>query len=197
MMDKLIHPILRQKNAPVIDIKDPSYCFYCGTSFNAEANLPCGACGFPQTGIEQDQKKFVAHKRILLGDLEAMREQIGKVRGALWATGTVYMLNYGLQAFQSAHSTAAIIEGSIIAGIFLGLGFLARKQPFAAALAGVIVFGLLVLFSAIAGPFGIFAGLIWKLAAFAALALAWKAARDHDTFRDKLLQNHIDLNAKL
>ena len=57
---------------------------------------------------------------------------------------------------------SAIIEGTI-AGMFLGLGLLATRVPYAALLSGIILYILLTGLSAVADPESIINGLIIKI----------------------------------
>ena len=57
---------------------------------------------------------------------------------------------------------SAIIQGTI-AGIFLGLGLLATKAPYAALLSGVIVYLLVIALSALADPESIVKGIFFKI----------------------------------
>jgi hypothetical protein len=76
---------------------------------------------------------------------------------------------------------SAIIQGTI-AGIFLGLGLLATKVPYAALLSGIIVYLLVMGLSALADPESIISGIIIKIIV---LYYLFKGMRAANKFKKK------------
>ncbi|MDQ3111245.1 MAG: hypothetical protein M3R17_15255 [Bacteroidota bacterium] len=175
-MDVLNHPVLRQTGPLRINIADSSACYYCKTGPLGNEIIYCPSCGFPQRGTEEEQKKFITAKRLLVIKLEGMHDNIKKSRNALFGVAALYGVSYIILALQIGWP--AIIEGSILCGIFIGLGLWANKNPYPAVLTGLILFILFIIISAIGNPVSIIGGIIWKIIILTAMIYGLKAAKD-------------------
>ncbi len=82
---------------------------------------------------------------------------------------------------------SAIIQG-IISGIFLGLGLLANKVPYAALLSGIIMYFLVIGLSALGDPSSIANGLIIKVIVIFYLFKGMRAAQK---FKKKYKNNDL------
>jgi hypothetical protein len=195
-MDPLTHPVLRQRGPLTIQITDATKCFYCQTGpLNSEVKY-CPSCGFPQNGPEEEQKRFVTHKRILLGNLDQVGTSMKKARNGLFGAAALYGLSYILGAVQSRGDSAIIlIEGAIVVATFLGLAIYASRNAYAAALAGLIVFVTLMVAYAIVNPITIISGILWKVIILSSLIYGLKAARDYKRLHAELKENKIDFSA--
>ncbi len=191
-MDALNNPVLQQQGPLVINIADLSSCYYCNSSPLTEAIVFCPSCGFPQRGLEDDQKKFITNKRILLIQLEGMHDKVKKARNALFITAGVMLLSYGIAFTQLGASV--MIEGGIVCGAFVGFGFWANKNPFPAVLTGLIFLLTLFVLTTIANPETIFSGIIIRIAIIAALVYGLKAALQAKKFKAELEGQKIDLS---
>src|ERR1041385_8220788 len=154
-MDYLNHPVLRQRGPLVISIPDLSVCYYCHTAPLNE-NAYCPSCGFPQRGTEEEQKKFITDKRVLLIQLEGMQDNIRKSRNALFGVAALYGVSYLILAITAG--LPAVIEGSVVCGLFIGLGLWANKNPYPAVLTGLICFILIIILYAVINPISIIGG---------------------------------------
>lgn len=191
-MDALNNPVLQQQGPLVVTITDLSSCYYCNSSPLTEAIVFCPSCGFPQRGLEDDQKKFITNKRILLIQLDGMHDKVKKARNALFIAAGVMLLSYGLAFTQ--HGALVLIEGGIVCGAFVGFGFWANKNPFPAVLTGLIFLLTLYVLYAIVNPVTIFTGIIVKIAIIAALIYGLKAALQAKKIKAELEAHKIDLS---
>lgn len=192
-MDPLTHPVLRQRGPLAINITDLTRCYYCQTGPLTETSRYCPSCGFPQYGPEEEQKRFVTHKRILLGHLESVAENINKARNGLIGAAVLFGVSYLVAGFQTGWEPLVLAEGGIVVAIFIGLAIYAMKNAYAAALSGLIVFGTLHVTYAFINPLTIISGIIWKVIILSALIYGLKAARDYKRLHAELLENKIDL----
>jgi len=190
-MDVLNHPVLRQKGPIVIHISNLSECYYCKTSPLDESTIYCPSCGFPQRGTEEEQKKFITDKRILLIQLETVNDSIRKSRNALFGVAALYGVSYIMLAFSSG--LPAVIEGLILCGIFVALGFWANKNPYPAVLSGLLLFILIMILFALINPISIVAGLIWKIIIIVAMVYGLQAAKKAKDLMANLEAAKIDL----
>jgi hypothetical protein len=191
-MDALNNPVLQQQGPLVITIADLSTCYYCNSSPLTEGIVFCPSCGFPQRGLEDDQKKFITNKRILLIQLDGMHDKVKKARNALFITAGVMLLSYGVAFVQ--YGSAVMIEGGVVISAFVGFGFWANKNPFPAVLTGLIFLLTLYVLYAIVNPATIVSGIIIKIAIIAALVYGLKAALQAKKLKAELEAQKIDLS---
>lgn len=195
-MDALNNPVLRSTGPLQVTITDPSVCYYCKTSPLDAAVTYCPSCGFPQRGAEDEQKKFITDKRVMLIKLEGMHDQVKKARNMLFLAAGIYALSYLLGALLIAPSAILFIEGAIVCGAFVGFGIWANKNPYPAVLTGLIVYvTLIILYAAIVGLFTIVSGILFKIIILSGLIYGLKAAKDAKQFEEELKAQKIDLSA--
>lgn len=194
-MDPLNHPVLRQRGPLTINITDRTRCYYCHTGPLTAENRFCPSCGFPQNGTEEEQKRFITHKRILLGNLEQVGETMQKARNGLIGAAVLFGLSYLLNAALNSWDTYVLLEGGFVTAIFIGLAIYAGKNAYAAALSGLIVFGTLIIAYAFVDPKTIISGIIWKIIILSSLIYGLNAARQYKVIHAQLKENKIDLNA--
>jgi Flp pilus assembly protein TadB len=192
-MDPFTHPVLRQHGPLVINITDPSRCYYCNTGPLTPENRFCPSCGFPQGGTEDEQKRYITNKRIQLANLDTTGQNVKKARNALFGAAVLYGLNYIVAGAQNAWSPLVLIEGLIVVGAFVGLGIYANRNAYAAALAGLIVFCTLIVGFAVIEPLTLISGIIWKVIILSALIYGLKAAREYKRLHAELSENKINL----
>ncbi len=191
-MDALNNPVLQQQGPLVINITDLSSCYYCNSSPLTEAIVFCPSCGFPQRGLEDDQKKFITNKRILLIQLDGMHDKVKKARNALFITAGFMLLNYGVAS--AILGASVMIEGGIVCGAFIGFGFWANKNPFPAVLTGLIFLLTLYVLYAIIDLATIYSWVIVKIAIIVTLIYGLKAALQAKKFKAELEAHKIDLS---
>jgi hypothetical protein len=190
-MDVLNHPVLRQKGPLIINITNRSECYYCKTSPLNSDVIFCPSCGFPQNGTEEQQKKFITDKRVLLIHFEGANESIVKARNALFGVAVLYGINYIILAAQAG--IPAIIEGGILCSIFIGLGIWANKNPFPAVLTGLLLFVLIIILFAFVNPLTIISGILWKIIIVSALVYGLQAAKKAKDLKASLEAAQINL----
>lgn len=192
-MDPLNHPVLRQRGPLVISITDITRCYYCQSGPLSPETRYCPSCGFPQNGPEEEQKRFITHKRIQIGNLESLSENMKKSRNALFGAAALFGVSYLLGAVQTKGEPIVLIEGGIVVATFIGLAIFANRNSYAAALSGLIVFCTLIVAYAFVDPITIVSGIIWKIVILSALIYGLKAARDYKRVKAELTESKIDL----
>jgi hypothetical protein len=194
-MDPLSHPVLRQRGPLTVIITDYSRCYYCQSGPLTAENRFCPSCGFPQNGTEDEQKRFITHKRIQLQTLESVQENVRKARYALIGAAVLFGISYLLLGAKDKFDAILIIEALIVVGTFIGLAVYSARNAYAAALAGLIVFCTLIVVNACVDPKTILGGLLWKVIILSSLIYGLKAARDYKRMYAELAESQIDLSA--
>ncbi len=80
----------------------------------------------------------------------------------------------------------------VVAVIFAALGFWTKRKPFTAILIALIVYGSLVLLSAIFDPSTLMQGVFLKIIAFGSLGVALSNARDVQKWMDTMKKNKMN-----
>ncbi len=194
-MDPLNNPVLRATGPLQVTIADPAVCYYCNSSPLDVSVMYCPSCGFPQRGAEDEQKKFITDKRVMLIKLESMRDQVRKARNMLFLASGGYALGYLMAGVMGRIDAMMLIEGVIICGAFVGLGLWANKKPYPAVLTGLIVFISLIAIAAFVNPLTIVSGIILKVIVLSGLIYGLKAANDAKHAEEELKTQKIDLSA--
>ena len=133
-------------------------CPSCAKTINPKA-IRCPYC--KTVLVSQDKFSSVVKKRKEKSLIKEKKDFIKSGRNTLLIVGginTIPLFMYLSQGDQ----LSAIIQ-SVIAGIFLGLGLLATKVPYAALLSGIIMYIFVIGLSALADPSSIFHGIIIKV----------------------------------
>ena len=192
-MDLLDHPLLKSGGPVHITITDPSVCFYCKSSPLPGAAQYCPSCGFPQGKTEQEQVEFIWKKRALHRQLEEMEEKTTKAGNMLFIAAGLFVLSY-LLGYLKFDSGYVLVEGGIVSGTFVGLGFWSRKNAFPAVLTGLIFLVTLWLVYAFINPINIISGIIWKIAILSALIYGLTAARQAKEVKAQLKLERRDFS---
>ena len=119
-------------------------CPYCKALLVSKEKFSSVVKKRKEKSLEREKKEFIKSGRNTL-----------LIVGGLNVIPLFIYLSHG-------DNLAAIIEGTI-AGMFLGLGLLATRVPYAALLSGIILYILLTVLSAVADPESIINGLIIKI----------------------------------
>ncbi|MBI35197.1 MAG: hypothetical protein CMP67_07525 [Flavobacteriales bacterium] len=119
-------------------------CPYCKALLVSKEKFSSVVKKRKEKSLEREKKEFIKSGRNTL-----------LIVGGLNVIPLFIYLSHG-------DNLSAIIEGTI-AGMFLGLGLLATRVPYAALLSGIILYILLTGLSAVADPESIINGLIIKI----------------------------------
>ena len=104
-----------------------------------------------------------------------------QARNAIFVVAAIQFLAGLIGAYQSPEEERLIIIGimTFVSLIFLGLGIWANKKPYPAILATIMVYGALILVSAILDPISIIQGIIIKAIIIFYLIRGLKNAREY------------------
>ncbi|MEW6249262.1 MAG: zinc ribbon domain-containing protein [Planctomycetota bacterium] len=138
-----------------------AFCTTCGKA------LPSAAPGGPR--VVDDSELQTAAGRTLRG--AELQKQLKKASGALLAVailqavfgGLLFVIGGALLGGEGKLPPAVFVGVFVIAAIFFGLYIWARRSPFPAALAGLVVYLTVHLLDAIADPTTLVRGLIVKI----------------------------------
>lgn len=151
----------------IITPAHPVSCTQCQTKLK-EGHKFCTNCGFPQIGTEREQASF--HARLKLKEkrsYEASRKIKG-ARNSLYVISGLSML-FGVIFFFLNDDPATLVASSVLAIIYLALGFWCETRPLIAIVLGLIVFLTTIVAGAIVEPGSLFKGIIIKIIVFSYL----------------------------
>lgn len=149
-------------------------CPSCTKKINPKA-LKCPFCKTLLVSEEVYNKRISKNKEN--AKKAKQRDYVKQGRNILFIIGGLNALGIILYLVQE-DQLSAIIQG-VVASIFLLLGFLSIKNPYAAILTGIIVYALLITLSAVADPGSIIKGLLLKGIIIYYLIKGLKAAKSH------------------
>lgn len=124
---------------------------------------------------------------------EEADEKLGKARIAIFGVAGLLLVNYVIASLKD-NDNYVMVEGGVLVAIFAGHGIFAGKNPYAATLTALILYGLLIIAYAMVDPITIIGGLIWKIAIIASLVYGLKAASEAKQLKQKLSSVTFDLN---
>ena len=153
-------------------------CPECSTTI-APGKIFCNNCGFPVNGSDEQKKDWDINRYVLQAKLDIAKKRIRSAGIWLYVLAGIAILVGLVIGFLMPPSVAHNLSGTspAVFGIiyvtmglmYLGLGLLSRKRPFAALLIALIVYITIILMSAIASPVSIFSGIIFKVLIIIAL----------------------------
>ena len=131
----------------------------------------------PQTPPAAQETIFDEDDFLARGYDKHMRQ----ARNAIFVVAAIQFLAGLIGAYQSPEEERLIIIGmmTFVALIFLGLGIWANKKPYPAILATIIVYGSLIVVSAILDPISIIQGIIIKAVIIFYLVRGLKNAKEY------------------
>ena len=181
-------PATKPKVFKVI-IRDYSKCYHCGSPM-VEDQQACGKCGFPQRGTQQQQQRFVFR----------YKDQQNKIADAeaniKWGRVILFIVA-GINLFFAILSIAGYY-GSIIDTVYSGgltilfliLGFISLRFPFAATLSGFILYASLILFWLVMNYRYAIQGGIFKAIIIGGLVYAFISAYKLQRMKARLIKRH-------
>lgn len=160
-----------------IVITDFTTCYFCKTKGLTEQDMFCSNCGFPQRGTQTEMKRFVWSVRNKKKLMEESKAAIKKARLFLFILAGFNLL-FGVMYWVAQDDIVSLIAGLIGAGIYTGLAFWSRKEPFAAILTGLFVYLLTIVLNGLIDPATIIAGLLWKAIIIGGFVYGFRGAKD-------------------
>lgn len=138
----------------------------------------CTHCGFPQHGDEKQKKEYrlnLARKKVLLIDQE---DAIKKAKNILFILAGISGVLGSVIGFVM-NDLVVVFSSVITGGIYLGLGFWSRKNPFTAILTGFLFYITVIAISAIIDPMTLVSGIIWKVIIISAFIYGFKHSMNY------------------
>lgn len=145
---------------------------------NPHASRFCEGCG----SALQDPR--AAEMEADSVEAEFHLDRVRKARGAFVLLGVLQLVAGGLSAMSAPDGMGTIFFAveATLAAIFFGLAWWCTKQPFAAAMVGLILYGGLHLVATIVDPSTLFQGIVVKVIVIAILVRAVRAGITHRHF---------------
>ncbi|MFT4848517.1 MAG: hypothetical protein ACI83B_001048 [Sediminicola sp.] len=135
-------------------------CTHCKTKIQFEQKF-CVNCGFPQGGSKEDQSMFHAQRVIDYSKTSEAPKLIRKARNTLFIIAG-FSFSIGLFYFFYRDDSATLISSSILAIIYLILGYWSQRKPLVALILALLVFLTTVVLNALLDPAVIARGLLLK-----------------------------------
>lgn len=159
-------------------------CYYCKTSLDPEINY-CESCGFPQKGGETEQRVFIGNQRKKISELEELIKLEKGGRQVLFLLAGLNLIVAGVQAFvhESLPDTIAYL---VITGLYAGLGYLSRKKPFQALVAGLVLYLTFIAIYALVDITTLYSGPVIKLVMILGLASGINSIRKAEKLRKEI-----------
>lgn len=145
-------------------------CYCCEAPYN-EADSFCASCGYPFKGRPEEQKEFSLNYSMTKFAKDNVKAKVGEARIVLFVLAGFTIL-YALLVMANGFNAFLLIINLILAGIYAGLGFWAKKNAFAAIFSGALVYISIIILNAVFEPSTIFQGIIFKAIFIVALIKA-------------------------
>jgi hypothetical protein len=143
----------------------PAECKCCFVPIQPTDHF-CQACGFPLLGSEEEQTQFFYNRNYQHMEISSLKKKIESARNTLYVLAALFMV-MGLVLFfmNPTEDTAAaiLITNTVVAVIFLLLGYWSAKKPVASIISGMVLYVLVQLMTMVDDPLNIFKGIILKI----------------------------------
>ncbi len=180
MTEENAHEESTQRNSELRrhKIDDYSKCYSCKSTGLVEGRDDfCPNCRFPQAGDDRDIDRFLLRLKRREDEIEAERKKVKRGEYILYGLGVLNLL-VGLVVFSQDNDVFALASHIIVAGAFIALGIWSRRKPFEAFIAGLSVYAVLLVLSAIVDVSTLFQGMLWKVLIICGLFYGFKAAKE-------------------
>lgn len=121
-------------------------------------------------------------------ELQSAETQVRKARNALFVVaGLTLVLNLFMLASTDSFDAVSLITVLVLTAIFAGLGFMTKKQPFAAIIIGLVIYVALWIFDIVVlGPEYLLRGLLFKGIIIYFLITGLKHAREAERLKKEI-----------
>jgi len=141
--------------------EDVQNCSLCKTPLTINQNF-CVNCGYPQRGSEQEQSSFHAQRILKNRRGQEASKKIKSGRNSLYIISGLSLL-FGMVYYFMHDDTATLIASTILAIIYLVLGYWSQKRPLIALVLGLLVYLTIIVINALVDPDTIGKGIIIKI----------------------------------
>ena len=123
-------------------------------------------------------------------ELQSAENNLKKTRNAIFAIAALILVgNLIMMAVSDTFTTPGLIIALLIAGVFVGLAFMTKKQPLGSVIIALVLFtGLWVMDIVVLGPEYIIKGIIVKAIIIYFLVTGIKHARETERLRKEMKQ---------
>ena len=123
--------------------------------------------------------------------LKLLKKRVQRSRDTIFIVAVLMMLIALIQfGTAKAEDKRSIFISLLLSFVFIGIGFLARKEPFGALIMALVIYvGLWLISAAMLGPEYIFSGIVSKLIIIVALASGIPYAFEADKIKKELKES--------
>ncbi|MFB9844356.1 hypothetical protein [Mucilaginibacter ginsenosidivorans] len=151
-------------DAQLTPANDFTFCKSCTSTVTTNDQF-CADCGYPLTGTEEEQKKFLMDKSYKELNLEEANRMVKKASYALYyvagATLVGGLIVYGMD--KTGLGSTVLLVNAILAVLFAAIGFWCTRMPLAGVITGTSLYALIFILNAIENPLTIVSGIIFKI----------------------------------
>ncbi len=151
--------------------------------------IKCSQCGMENAMIAQFcegcRASFAAIQEQLRAadeeEADLLRRQAKKASSWMFAVAVLAVIGTVAPSISAGEEAliAALIGGSVIGALFMGLGFWARRNPLAASITGLVLLSVLWIADAVMDPRFIYRGIVIKVILVVVLVRAIRASLRH------------------
>jgi hypothetical protein len=141
------------------------HCEACSTTISNE-DFFCQHCGFPIKAPAEERDAFINNRNLRAYELSEMQKKIKTASTSIFVIGgfTAFLaIVLYFTSNESRNGLVLMLVNFIVAGIFLALGFLCKKQPVATIISALSLYVILWIISVIDNPMNIVSGIIIKI----------------------------------
>lgn len=153
-------------------------CPTCSSRYET-APTQCGKCGYPFAGTQQEKSVFIGQQILKKGKVSDTSKRVQRARIILWVIGGLNLLG----AFLLNADPIDTVAGLIVAGVFIGFGFLTYKKPFISMLIPLIILLLNYALAAVDNPITLVQGLLWKFIFIGSLIYGMISVQEADRLK--------------
>jgi hypothetical protein len=163
-------------------------CENCKHSFE-QSKSSCPSCGFPVTGSEAQKERFYHEIEANKLHLKKLQDEIFYARVSLWIIALSSFLSSLLYYFFHSDAPDALfilIVNTLVSAIFMLLGFYAAERPFSALIAGLVIYGSLIVYRLIDQQNDMYFGIILKIAIVLYLIKGISSTREAEDLKKEI-----------
>lgn len=136
-------------------------CYCCKTVYKEDDKF-CGNCGYPFQATPEEQKQFSIKYSVNKFSKDDIEKKVKEARIVLFVIAGFTVVQGAIIYFKE-ESGLLLVVNIILAAIYAGLGFWAKKKAFAAILTGTLIYLSVMILNAFVNPLTIIQGIIFKV----------------------------------
>lgn len=139
-----------------------AHCSKCDTPL-PEHQVFCASCGYPERGTDAQKSKFQGQKVLKEREKREAGKKIKSARNTLFIVAAFTFLIGVYYYFQLDRNSGVLITNTILAIVYLLLGFWSQKKPLVSLILGLLVYLTVIVLMGILEPLSIAKGFIFKI----------------------------------